>query len=335
MQLVSIVIIGRNEETHIKRCLKSVMAAIRTLKDTEILYVDSASTDGTIKVAKSFPVGIVQLKPDWPLSASAGRYIGYLNTTGQYILFIDGDTLLYKDWLPEGLKLMEAHPEIGGLAGMVHEICEDAKGHPVRLQKNRHENKEDFKSVHNFGGIGLYRRSVLDHVGPFNPYLSVDEERELGMRIRRAGYKLIQILKPMAITYGPERESFKEVWRRFRGKLYTFGTTWRYCQTNGFFKQYATERMGFVIQFILAAILSIFFLCIIIALNKLMWFILFMFGAIFLLIIMKRGNVKGIAVSLFKRMVMSIKTIQSYFATKVHPFEEYPADVIQIKKGRG
>ena len=322
MRTLSIVIIGRNEESHIERCLKSVISAIQPYQDAEILYADSASSDNTINLARSFPIKLVQLKQDWPLSASAGRYIGYLNTSGQYILFIDGDTVLYKNWLAEGLNLMEEHPEIGGLAGMVHEICENVDGNPVRLDKNRHENVEDFKSVHNFGGIGLYRRSVLDEVGPFNPWLSVDEERELGMRIRKAGYKLIQILKPMAITYGPERESFMEVWRRFRGKLYTFGTTWRYCQANGFFMQYASERMGFVIQFILAAILSLVFLGIIITLGKLICFILFITGAVLLLVIMKRGNIKGMAVSLFKRIVMSLRTIQSYLSTKVLSFED-------------
>ncbi len=335
MRALSIVIIGRNEETHIQRCLKSVMAASRDLKDVEVLYVDSASTDNTIELAKSFPINIVQLKPDCSLSASAGRYIGYLNTSGEYILFVDGDTILYKDWLPEGLKIMDEQTEIGGLAGMVHEISEDAEGRPVRLIKNRHGNVENFKSVYHFGGIGLYRRNILDQVGPFNPWLSTDEEPELSIRLRKAGYKLIQILKPMAITYNFERQSFWEVWRRFSGKLYTYGKTWKYCQANGHFMQYAKERMGIIIQFVIVATSSLIILLGIILLKKLILFFLFVIGVFLLFLIWRRGNIKGIAVSFFLRTTMSLRTIQSYLSAKVKKIEDYPVDVIQIKKESG
>src|SRR5205814_10040498 len=42
------------------------------------------------------------------------------------------------------------------------------------------------------GGAALYRRSVLEHVGTFNPYLFSDEEPELYIRIRHAGYQVLQ-----------------------------------------------------------------------------------------------------------------------------------------------
>lgn len=334
MRLLTVIIIGRNEELHIERTLQSVLKGTSEIHDVEIMYVDSASTDRTLEIAAAYPVKILKLKSYWPLSASAGRYVGSLNSNSQYILFIDGDTVLFKSWLKRGLQIMEDNSQIAGLAGMVHEICESDEGKPIKLYKNRHERKKDFMSVHNFGGIGLYRSSILEQVGTFNPYLSVDEERELGMRIRKAGYELIQILQPMAITYGPERETFQEVYRRFKYNLYTFGRTWRYCAVQGFFFQYARERMGFVIQTIIALWFMPFLLIIGIVFPLLGFLMILGLACLMVLLMLRKSNIKQIGVSLYKRLVMTIRTIQTYFSTKVNPVSEYPTDAIQIQEAK-
>ncbi len=334
MRLLTVIIIGRNEELHIDRTLQSVFKGTNLINDTQILYIDSASTDRTVEIARLYPITVLKLKSYWPLSASAGRYIGYLNSESEYILFIDGDTILYKSWLSDALKLMQNDSEIAGLAGMVHEVCEDEDGKPLKLYKNRHERKNDFQPVHNFGGIGLYRRSILEEVGTFNPYLSVDEERELGMRIRKAGYKLIQILKPMAITYGPERETFSEVFRRYKSNLYTFGTTWRYCASQGFFMQYARERMGFIIQTVVVLMFLPFLLLMAIVAPVLGFLMIPGIAVLFGIMLIKKYNIRQIGVSLFKRLVMTIRTIQTCFTTKVNKISDYPTDVIVLQENK-
>ena len=72
MPQLSVIIIGRNEESHIERSIRSVLRATENLKDTEIIYVDSASVDRSIDIARRFPIRVLQLKSDWPLSAAAG-----------------------------------------------------------------------------------------------------------------------------------------------------------------------------------------------------------------------------------------------------------------------
>ena len=73
---VSIVIIGRNEERGIAKCLDAALNAAEQIGGAEILFVDSASTDQTVTVVRSRGVRVLSLKPDWQLSPSAGRYIG-------------------------------------------------------------------------------------------------------------------------------------------------------------------------------------------------------------------------------------------------------------------
>ena len=57
----SIVIRAYNEEKHIGRLLDGIRQ--QTLKDVEIILVDSGSTDGTVSVAESFGARIVRIAP--------------------------------------------------------------------------------------------------------------------------------------------------------------------------------------------------------------------------------------------------------------------------------
>ena len=52
-ELISIVVIGRNEEENIARCLESCLAC--NWDNKEIIYCDSESTDGTVEIAKRYP----------------------------------------------------------------------------------------------------------------------------------------------------------------------------------------------------------------------------------------------------------------------------------------
>ena len=58
---ISIVVRARNEEEHIGKLLFGIMQ--QTIKDPEIILVDSGSTDGTLAVASQFPVKIVHIHP--------------------------------------------------------------------------------------------------------------------------------------------------------------------------------------------------------------------------------------------------------------------------------
>ena len=60
---LSIVIIARNEARNIARAIESVLRAVENWPDTEILLVDSASTDETVEIARRYPINIVRLHP--------------------------------------------------------------------------------------------------------------------------------------------------------------------------------------------------------------------------------------------------------------------------------
>ena len=57
----SIVIRAYNEEKHIGRLLEGLRH--QTLKDVEVILVDSGSTDSTVSIAESYGAKIVHIRP--------------------------------------------------------------------------------------------------------------------------------------------------------------------------------------------------------------------------------------------------------------------------------
>ncbi|MDQ4123393.1 MAG: glycosyltransferase [Acidobacteriota bacterium] len=191
---VSIVIIGRNEERSLGKCLDAAQAAAEQIGGAEIIFVDSASTDNTVAVAQSYGVRVLSLKPDWQLCPSAGRFVGSQYAKGDFILFVDADTLVYRNFLPVALEYFEQNPQVGGINGYLDDLNEN--GELLENVEERYETAADVKWLR--GPCCFYRKSALLEVGSFNPYLAMEEEAELGLRMIKKGWTLRQIPISMA-----------------------------------------------------------------------------------------------------------------------------------------
>ena len=191
---VSIVIIGRNEERAIGKCIDAALSAAEQIGGAEIIFADSASTDETVAIAQSRGVRVLSLKPDWKLTPSAGRFVGSHYAQGEFVLFLDADTLVYKNFLPAAIEHFENNPDVGGVNGNLDDLNE--KGELLENIEERYDAATDVKWLR--GPCCFYRRGALQKVGSFNPYLAVEEEAELGLRLIKNGWKLRQIPVPMA-----------------------------------------------------------------------------------------------------------------------------------------
>ncbi len=199
MRLLSVIIITRNESKKIAQHIESVLQATAHLDDVEIVLVDSASTDGTPGIARQYPLKVIEIPSDAFFSPAAGRCIGMQHSNSQYIYFLDGDMQLDANWFNTALPMIEANPMLAAIAGKCHEISFNEQGHQVSKEQDRFEVGEQTQDVRHLGQSVLYRRAVLEQVGGFNPYLSNEEELELGLRISAAGYQLQRIPVPMTV----------------------------------------------------------------------------------------------------------------------------------------
>lgn len=92
--MISAVVLTRNEETRIEKCLKSLKNIVN-----EIIVVDDCSQDKTCKIAKNFgaKVYIRKIKGDF----SAQSNFGMKKARGNWILFIDSDEIITKELAKE------------------------------------------------------------------------------------------------------------------------------------------------------------------------------------------------------------------------------------------
>ena len=83
--MLSVIIITKNEEHHIERCLKSVAWA------AQVIVVDSGSTDQTVAIAKK--MGAEVLETDWPgFGIQKQRALDL--ATQEWVLNLDADEFL-------------------------------------------------------------------------------------------------------------------------------------------------------------------------------------------------------------------------------------------------
>lgn len=105
---VAIIIIGWNCERYLAPCLDSVLN--QTHRAEEIVFVDDASTDGTLNVARQFEAdGLRVIERARNGGMCAARMTGVEATKSTLLLFIDGDDVLPPDFLEQSLKDLGTH----------------------------------------------------------------------------------------------------------------------------------------------------------------------------------------------------------------------------------
>lgn len=110
---LSIVILNYNTRDLLRQCLRSLEKAIAGDAAYEIFVVDNASSDGSAEVVRDeFPwVKLIQSPQN--LGFSAGNNLAIPQTRGRYVLFLNPDTIVPEETLPEMVRFMDARSEVG------------------------------------------------------------------------------------------------------------------------------------------------------------------------------------------------------------------------------
>ena len=121
--LVSVNILTYNGENLIEQCLKSVLN--QTYPNIEILVIDNASTDRTVEEIRNPKheirnIRVIENKEN--LGFAAGHNLGIRESRGEYVLCLNQDVVLDKDFLKYGVEAMEKDGEIGSVQGKLLKI---------------------------------------------------------------------------------------------------------------------------------------------------------------------------------------------------------------------
>ncbi len=122
--LASVIVPARNEEINIKRCINSICK--QTYPHLEVIVIDDGSTDGTAsivkKLQKEYPsVTLIRSRPlaDGWKGKSWALHQGFNHCKGEWLLFVDADTVLKPTCLADSLSFA-----IGGRIDMLSMMLE-------------------------------------------------------------------------------------------------------------------------------------------------------------------------------------------------------------------
>lgn len=186
--LISIVVIGRNEGSHLERLFVSLQP-LRSRWPCETLFVDSASVDDSARIAATLFDQTLVLEESACLNASAGRYAGVWAARGRWALFLDGDMEFQPDCMPELEAFFGAGREDRGAIGSyVHRYSDGS-------QRTWKPPVAGDGFVSHFGGAVLLPLSALREEN-WDPRLYSNEEIELHTRLRCRGVRVQRLEAP-------------------------------------------------------------------------------------------------------------------------------------------
>lgn len=211
--LVGIVVIGRNEGQRLFLSLKSMQAS-----QCPVVYVDSGSSDDSIKIATPLTDIVHSLNSSRPFSAARARNEGFekLISTFQnvkFVQFVDGDCILSNGWLDAATTALV---ELGSCAAVVGHLHESNPHLSVYNRLCALEWKSAPGDLTNFGalgGISMIRTDVFKELNGFTENVIAGEDSEFGVRLSLAGYRVTKINHDMAI-HDANMTSFGQWWKR-------------------------------------------------------------------------------------------------------------------------
>lgn len=199
---VSLCVIALNEEDNIGTLFSNIEQQTFDHALTEIVLVDSGSTDDTKRMMVEFKenhsdFANVQVLDNPGKIQASGWNVAIKNAKGELIIRVDAHALIPHNFIAENVACIDSGEDVCG-GRRVNIIKGESKGKKILLMAEnsmfgsgvatyRNSDKKQYvKTV----AHACYRRSVFEKVGLFNESLLRSEDNEMHYRIRQHGYKI-------------------------------------------------------------------------------------------------------------------------------------------------
>ncbi|GAB5617076.1 hypothetical protein JCM31739_19010 [Faecalimonas canis] len=167
-KLVSIVIPVYNVEDYLKRCIESVIQ--QTYKNLEIIIVDDGATDDSPIICDEYASKDERIKVIHKINGglSDARNVGYSESRGEYIFFLDSDDWLEKNTIEilyEALLRYDADIVVANYYYQYEFHCVSANVIEEVQVYNRKQAMEELLRndlIKNFAWGKLYKRELLE-----------------------------------------------------------------------------------------------------------------------------------------------------------------------------
>jgi glycosyltransferase involved in cell wall biosynthesis len=210
----------KNSESTIKQAVESVLNQDFSHDLMELIIVDGYSQDNTLEIVKEAlkdkNIRVVIFREREGLGRA--RQIVVDNANGEYILWVDGDMILSKDFVKKQVEFMDNNPTAGIAKGKYGIIINSENKSMVAFL----EDLEFILSTQHVGEVNakvlatsgcIYRTKAIREVGGFDSSIrGVGEDMDAENRIKAAGWKLYIT---SAVFQEIRRKSWRALWDEY------------------------------------------------------------------------------------------------------------------------
>src|ERR1019366_6414424 len=118
--LVSVTLVTYNSGRFIRRCLESVLE--QKYPHLEVIVIDNASTDGTLDILEQFADTCTIHYNDENIGFAAAQNQAIAMTQGEWVLALNPDVLLLKDFVEELVIAGNVDRKVGTVCGKLLSI---------------------------------------------------------------------------------------------------------------------------------------------------------------------------------------------------------------------
>ncbi|MCP4724514.1 MAG: glycosyltransferase family 2 protein [bacterium] len=139
MSKVSVIIVTFNNEKTIEKCLRSIASDAPEL-EKKVIIIDNASSDNTVSKIENIEfdaaLNLKMIRNLENLGFTRGVNQGLADSTGDYLLILNPDTVIHSNFFYIMLKFLSSEPEAGMAApqhlsedGKILHTCREFPGH--------------------------------------------------------------------------------------------------------------------------------------------------------------------------------------------------------------
>jgi len=214
LPLISIIIVNLNGRKFLEKCLESITKT--SYKNYEIILVDNNSSDNSVEFVKNEYSGIRIIKLERNFGYAEPNNIGAKISNGEFLVFLNNDTIVTSDFISEMIKVMNEYPQVA--------ICQslllkpngmiDSSGDFVDINGNAyslHDKPTEIREILSAKGASMMiRKNVFWELDGFDKnYFVSFEDVDLGWRAWIIGHKVV--LVPKSIVHHIGGQTIKKI----------------------------------------------------------------------------------------------------------------------------
>ena len=217
---VSIVMPVRNEAAHLERAVDACLAQAYD-GPIELVVALAPSEDDTAQILDAYEQrGDLTVVENPRGGAASGLNAAIAASQGDVIVRCDGHAVLPPDYVDRAVSTLEA-TGAGNVGGVQRAIGREPVQRAIAHAMTNPVGVGDAK-FHRGGEpgptdtvyLGVFRRSALDEVGGFDESLTRNQDYELNVRLRQAGWT-VWFDPELEVEYAP-RPTLTELWNQYR-----------------------------------------------------------------------------------------------------------------------